>query len=110
MIKIVRERENFRTANQRIRRARRLYVFLNRFQLNHLRDPYMDYMVGRMRERGLYSDRVPERNTRQGIQSTLYRIERKEDRRGGFGWHEWCFEKGWNAWTGYSQPIMMKQA
>ena len=107
-------RDSNTLTSKQLRRARRLYVFLCREYLDFYRDPAFDYVAKRMRESGMYSANVPERNTRQGIQSYLYRIDNAKRKYGelcgGFGWHEWCFQKGYDPFTGYSKTIMQQRA
>lgn len=103
------DRTKFRTINQRFRRARRLYVFMMRDEINENRNDMLDYMVIKMKERGLYSKGTDDRGCRQSIISHLFRVEVPKGRYGN-PWYEWTFQNGWDVWRGYSKPIMRKEA
>jgi len=101
------ERVKYRTAGQRLRRARRLYVFLNRHHINVRRDPHLDYMEKRMHEGGLFALGTDARHVRQSILTYLFRFESNMHGRDLHpGWYEWLMQQAWDICKGYSKPIM----
>jgi len=106
MIDLIKERKQYRSANKRFRRARRLYVFMLREKINIYRDDLLDYMEERMHQRGIYAEGTTPRAVRQSIQSYLYKIE--TGKKGNGNWHSWLMLRGWDPYTGYSKPIMQK--
>lgn len=77
------DRLKHRTANQRFRRARRMYVYFMRHEINEQRNVFLDYMVERMKDRGLYSHGTHDRGVRQAY--------------------------GWDAYSGYSKPVALME-
>lgn len=93
-------RLQFRTANQKLRRARRLYVYLCRDSINNDGNVVLDFMEKHAHKRGLYADATNERSVRQSIIIHLFRIEIK----GGTyarDWHKWLMMKGISPYHGY---------
>jgi len=66
-------------------------------------------MAKRMHDSGLYAESANLRSIRQSIQSYLYRIEHDKKYSykvtGYFGWHNWCRENNWDAYSGLSRPL-----
>jgi len=102
-MRIKNERIKLKTANQKLRRSRRLYVRFCASAINEFGNDAIDRMQIKSQERGLYSQGTDKRSIRQSIQSHLFRIEKPKGKY-GFGvdnWYEWLFEKGMDAYTGY---------
>lgn len=105
-MKIKDERRKYSSANSKLRRARRLYVYINRNLINSKRNKVLDKMTERAKERGLYAMGTDDRSVRQSIITYLYRIERGAGKSLHPGWYEWLMAKGWDIGKGYSKRIM----
>ena len=93
-----------RTTNQRLRRARRLYIFLNR---KHIQTHIDLTRVGKaMQDAGLYSTTTPVKDLKFAVLRMLWRIE------GGTyeTWHNWRDEKGWSLGGYRYHGFIKKQA
>ena len=95
MIRIARERRRFKSSNQRLRRARRLYLF--RLRLWLVTPEWLFWVSDRMRATGLYNETKSNKDTAWGILRYLYKFDAREDPRyqGFDGWHRWVEDKGW---------------
>lgn len=93
MIKIPIERRRFKSANQRLRRARRLYLFRLRFYI--ITPEWLFWVSDRMRGTGLYHETKSDKDTAWAILRYLYKFEREGYHATWDGWYRWMQDKGW---------------
>ena len=83
-----------KTAKQ-LRRARCLFVFLNRRRLMSYGDDYMDLFVGKCKEYQFYSTKRSDKDIRYSVLRKLYKIHNPDD----LEWHQWYAKYHWRGYT-----------
>ena len=94
----------FTLSNKKLRRARRLYVYLCIPAMEEYGNEVVQYMAIKMMANGLYADHDKSgRSTRQGIGNTYFRLTKHRYDRVSFhwnAWHEWCAITNWCPYSG----------
>jgi len=99
-------RNNYRTANSKLTRARRLYIFLGRKKFDTAGNDYFDYMVDKMKEGGLYAASSEKKAIRWGVIRALFKLEYPRFSTSALVYREWIFAKGIDCHSGYFKPVI----
>lgn len=93
---IARNRSIFELSNKKLRRARRLYIFLCRNSVKTTID--LHRVAKAMAKTGLYADNRSDRDVKFAILRYLWKFDGGHDRPwpNPMCWHEWCNRTGWD--------------
>jgi len=106
MIDTLHTRGKHTKSSEKLRRARRLYIFLVVRNFGISNNGLFDRAAERMIESGLYAKSANKRAIRFSIIKSMFRFEHPRFRVGDPVYREWLFSKGLDCHSGYFKPIM----
>lgn len=93
-MKISDQRRTYQRSGKQLRRARCLFIYLQRHKILFGSNAYMNSVVKAMRRAGLYADATDDRSVRFWILRRLFKVHNPD----GHDWYRWYAAYHWTGW------------